>query len=99
LLETRTFPLEAPCLEESGRRAITLPGPALEQQAKLTLRERVHAPLLQRKGFLKGALGSWAALPVVPTVAVVAVHGRRQRSLEDARGGRGQVEKGSTSEI
>jgi hypothetical protein len=95
----RTFPLEAPYLEESGRRAITLPGLALEQQAKLTLRERVHAPPLQWKGFLKGALGSWAALPVVPTVAAVAVHGRRQRSLEDARSGRGQVEKGSTSEI
>jgi hypothetical protein len=86
LLEARAFPLEAPCFEESGRRrAVALPGSTLEQQAKLTLRERIHATLFQRKGFLKGTLGSLAALPVVPAVAAVAVHRQRGRTPEDAR--------------
>jgi hypothetical protein len=49
LLEARAFPLEAPYFEESGgRRAITLPSPTLEQQAKFTLRERIHAAFFQR---------------------------------------------------
>jgi hypothetical protein len=99
LLETRAFPLEAPCFEESGGRAVTLPGPTLEQQAKFTLRECIHATLFQREGFLKGTLGSWAALPVVPAVAAVAVHGQRRRTPADARSRRSQVEKRGASEI
>jgi hypothetical protein len=100
LLEVRAFPLEAPCFEESGgRRAVALPGPTLEQQAKLTLRERIHTTLFQRKGFLKGTLGSLAALPVVPAVAAVAVHWQRGRTPEDAWSRCGQVEKEGASEI
>jgi hypothetical protein len=100
LLEARAFPLEAPYFEESGgRRAVALPGPTLEQQAKFSLRERIHAMLFQRKGFLKGTLGSWAALPDVPAVAAVVVHWQWGRTSKDARSRCGQVEKRGAGEI
>jgi hypothetical protein len=76
-----------------------LPSPALEQQAELALRERIHAAFFQREGFLKGALGSWASLPVVPAVATVAVHRRRGRAPTDARSRSSQVEERGASEI
>jgi hypothetical protein len=76
-----------------------LPSPTLEQQAEFTLRERIHAAFFQKKGFLKGALGSWAALPVVPAVAAVAVHRQRRRAPTDARSRCSQVKKRGASEI